>query len=484
MHYKKKHCRQQMMMVSYDSMIGHDNPVRLIDLLVKKYLMDNEGKFSWKGNQKRGSRSYPPETFLSLFIYGYFNGIASSRKLERESCRNIEVIWLLEGFQPDHWVICKFRRNNKELLRHFTLEFRRFLKEESYLTGRSIVFDGSKMKAYASREMFTENQLENKLENIEKELSDYLGKLENNDSLENNLNQAHDEINKLNKKIASLEKAKEDLNTCKTQLNKSNKKRISPNDQDATLVKGRDGKFAGYNVQMGVDPKHHMIVSGEVTTEANDSNLLSRCVETASTEIGEYPEKVIADKGYCNLSQILDLEQRGIECFIPTIQTHREKEEDEKGLFFQYHPNRDIYICPQEQELTLISRNQRKNHHIYNVYQCKTCGDCPVKSQCTTSQTGRIIKRNVLYPQIDSYRKKMKTEQAKRWIQKRKEVVEHPFGTIKMLMGKFNFLLTGTEKVQIEIDLYTTAYNLKRMLKIDTIANLKEKILSYNWGLV
>ncbi len=164
MHYKEKQNREQLMMVSYDTMISQDNPVRLIDLMCKKFVSDNPLRDEWKGNKKDGRKSYPPDSMLGLLVYGYFNGISSSRKLERETYRNIEVLWLMEGLQPDHWTVCEFRRINEGLIKDFLKTFRQFLLEGSYATGDKLVFDGTKVKAYAKREMLTSKSIREKLE--------------------------------------------------------------------------------------------------------------------------------------------------------------------------------------------------------------------------------------------------------------------------------------------------------------------------------
>ena len=174
MHFKERQNREQMMMVSYETMVTPDNPVRLIDLLGRKFISDNAWRDEWKGKGQTGRKSYPPWTLLGLLVYGYFNGLSSSRVLERESYRNIELLWLMEGLHPDHWTICEFRRNNKKLIKELLKSFRRFLLDEEYASGKKLVFDGSKIKAYASREMLNSEGILKKLENLDKSIEDYL----------------------------------------------------------------------------------------------------------------------------------------------------------------------------------------------------------------------------------------------------------------------------------------------------------------------
>jgi regulator of sigma D len=481
MHFKEGQYRGQMMMVSYETMILPDNPVRLIDLLCRKFIADNPWRQEWKGKEGKGRKSYPPVSMLGMLVYGYFNGISSSRKLERETFRNIELLWLMEGLQPDHWTICEFRRDNVQLVKDVLKTFRRFLLDEEYASGKKLVFDGSKIKAYASRDMLNSEGIRHKLENLDKSIAEYLSQLEDNDSNEDALETAQQEIKQLKEKVAKLEAQKAKLETVAKTLEASGKRQISPNDTDAVLVKGRDGKFPGYNAQTGVEAKGHFIMYNEVTTDAVDQQQLASCVENATMETEIIPEEILADKGYGNTTQILEIESNGIQCFIPLATTSREKEE-KQDLVFKYDKESDTCICPQGKKLYLFSKKNKHHGAIYNTYKCKECDGCPILMNCTKSKTGRIYKRNIEQERIDQYKEKLKTNYAKEKIAERKSIVEHPFGTIKWLMGKFQFLLTGKEKVQTEFNLYTTAYNIKRLINCDSTTELMGKMMRYNWA--
>lgn len=481
-HIKEGQNREELMMLSYDIMVLPDNPVRLIDLMCKKFISDNPWREEWKGTNSKGCKSYPPGALLSLLVYGYFNKINSSRALEKETRRNIEVIWLMEGLQPDHWTICAFRRENKALIKELLKSFRAFLLSEDYASTKRLVFDGSKLKAYANCNMLNKEGIEKKLENIDKSIAEYLAQLENNDTHDGELETAHEEIKKLKEKIEELEKQKSKIEAAGKALEASGKKQISPNDKDAVLVKGRDGKFAGYNGQAGVESKGHFIMHNEIRTEANDQQQLENCVNRAEEEMGEKIEEAVADKGYGNTTQILDVESKGIECFVPLVTTSREKEE-KKGFVFTYNKQSDTYTCPQGKELVLYQQNFKHNGAIYNRYKCHECEGCPMRKDCTQSKTGRTYKRNVRQEEIDKYKEKMEGDYAKERVSERKGVVEHPFGTIKWMMGKFNFLLTGKEKVQTEFDLYTTAYNIKRLLNCAEMSELAKQMMKFNWAM-
>jgi len=321
-----------------------------------------------------------------------------------------------------------------------------------------------------------------KLENLDKSIADYLAQLEDNDSSEDALETAREEIKQLKEKIAKLEGQKAKLETVRRILETSGKRQISPNDTDAVLVKGRDGKFAGYNAQTGVEGKGHFIMYNEITTDTNDLQLLENDFEKATQETGIVPEEVLADKGFGNMAQILNIESKDIPCYVPLQTTHREKEE-KQDLVFKYDKESDTCICPQGKKLKLFSKNYKHHGAVYNTYKCRECDGCPIRTNCTMSKTGRIYKRNIEQEKIDRYKEKLKTGYAKERIAERKGIVEHPFGTIKWLMGKFQFLLTGKEKVQTEFNLYTTAYNIKRLINCDTTTELMDKMKRYNWAM-
>lgn len=480
MHYKDHQDRYQIMMLSYDSMISQDNPVRLLDVMCRNFVKSNQDIFSDRGKKKKGRKAYPPVSLLNLLVYGYFNGISTSRKLERESHRNIEVLWLMEGLQPDHWTISEFRKENGAAIKSFLNTFRKFLKDRSYISGERLVFDGSKVKAYASKEMLTQSGILKKLDNIEKTLSGYFKTMEQMDALEDQDEKLEREIEELQKSIDRKEAEKKKLIGAGDKLDQKDLKRIAVNDPEAVLLKGRNGKFAGYNFQIGVESQNHFILANYLTTEVNDRKQLGECVRETVSQAGIRPKQAVADKGYGNFKDIFSLQDQGTECFVPIQKTENDKKE-KQGLVFTYNEPEDRYICPQGRSLNLVARNIKSSDSIYNKYRCRDCGGCPIRSQCTASKQGRTIKRNIEQERIDVYKKKLKEEPVVKAINERKNIVEHPFGTIRALMGKFDLVLCGKTNATIELDLYTLAYNLKRLGNIQDPAVLIKQAKSYNW---
>ena len=483
MHYKEPKNRNELLLYpNINLWVEQDNPVRLIDLVIEKFVKENPTICSWGGHSDQGCTSYSPATMLKLLLYCYFNWIPGSRRMENESYRNIEVIWLLGELKPDHWTICKFRRENRELIRSVAIEVRKFLIKSGYIEGKSIVFDGSKMKAYAGRDVYSEKKLKNRIQNIEQTLEKYLDNVEETDELEDRLERESNDKEDLKKKIKKLEEEKEKLEEFKKQLKVTGKGKLSPTDSDANVMKCRDGKMPCYNVQTGVDAKHHMIALAEVTTDECDINLLKPDLENLTQQLGFTPDEIEADKGYGNATQIREIQETsGTTCYIPMPEPPTKKQDRENGIEFIYNADNDTFTCPNNKILQIHSRDYKQDDQTYNVFKCHDCKGCPIKGKCTKSKTGRAIKVNVNHRWIDNYREWIGKMENMEKVQHRKTVVEHPFGTIKMIMGKFCFLLRKKHKVQIEIDLYSTIYNLKRLINIENMEYLLQKVEKYNW---
>jgi transposase len=471
-----------------ENWVSQHNPIRLIDLIVEKTVYSNPDNFIWKGEANTGRKSYSPATMLKLLLYGYLNKIASSRRMEAETYRNVELMWLLGELHPDHWTICEYRRNNEKHIRFVTIEFRKFLKAEGYIDGKEVATDGSKFKAYASKDMLSLKNIEKRLDKVNEKLNEYLEEVKKADTIEELTEEFAEnfegiDINKeLINKIADLQEQVSKLESQKQQLESSGKNYLAPNDPDANLMRSRDGKIPAYNVQTVVDKKHRMIATSEVTCEPNDIGELKNNLDALAQQLDIIPETAEADTGYANTNQIKEIEENTeTECFIPLPKNHSREEDKKAEIEFTYDEQNDEYHCSQGKTLKLKQKNKKQTNQIYKVYQCTDCNDCPLREKCTKSKTGRIYKRNVNQDWLDSYKKRMQEDKSKEKILERKTVVEHPFGTIKWMMGKFHFLLTRKKKVQIEIDLYATAYNFKRLLNIDTMDLLMQKAENYPW---
>ena len=484
-HIQPKSRFQLTMPSIIDDYVSLDSYVRFIDAFVDKIVKIQTELLTDKGNAEVGRSAYQFTTLLKLYIYGFLNSISSSRKLERETQRNMEVIWLLGNLQPDHKTISDFRKDNKESIRKVTISFRKFLATEGYIAGKQVVTDGSKVKAYASKNTLSLKGIAHRMEQLESQLDKYLSQLNDNDTVESVEEQLSELSNELGiepallEKIAKLQEQVQTLEEQKQLLEKMGRDSIAPADPEAKIMKSKEGFYPAYNVQSTVDDKNHMIAQMDVTDHPNDYHDLESNMNALKEQLGITPETVLADKGYANEDQIQSLEESGIKCIVPFPENAPDQNQIDAGITFEYDKKNDCYRCSQGQILTLKDKNLIKNHKVYNRYQGKDCGECPLKSKCTKSKIGRVIARRLDNEWLLKYKEKLKTKEYKEKIKLRKNYVEHPFGTIKYWMGQIPLLLRGKEKVQVEIDLYSTCYNLKRLINLETMDVLLLKI--QNW---
>jgi hypothetical protein len=254
-------------------------------------------------------------------------------------------------------------------------------------------------------------------------------------------------------------------------------KYIGPSDLDSRLMLTRNGKTAAYNVQAAVDSKNHFIIGDKVTNEAVDIHQLKPMVGDLISE--EIPVKtVVADKGYSALDEIQQIEEEtSVECVVPIKKTPREG----KDLEFSYDAEKDEYVCPMGKRLTLLQRGNKSRADNASVYLCRECEGCPIRKKCTNSKRGRIINRRANQSWRDSYKERMKKDENKLLMAKRKGVIEHVFGTIKLYMGSVPLLLRGIEGVGVEVDLYVQAYNFRRLLNLCDFSDLMAKVAKFDW---
>jgi len=470
-----------LLSVCLDDMIPSKHAVRVIDKVVDQIVSQNKELFEEYRENQAGRPSYHQSIMIKLFLYGYFNGIKSSRKLEAETQRNLEVMWLLGELKPDHWTISNYRKEHGKEIKYITKQIRRFLKENGYIKLEEVAIDGTKIKAYANREVLTINKINSKLENIETKIEEYITKLDEEDSSED-IDEAidRDGIEPTKKKyvdeIAGLVKQIETLRKQKEIMETEQKAYMSATDNDANLMKTREGSIPAYNVQMAVDAEHKMVVATEVVTEETDYNMLPVMVKSVKEEVGDIPDTVIADTGYAKLDLIQEIEKRepGIETFVAV---NAEKHEE---ITFTYDKEKDEYVCSQGKRLILAEKNKKQRGSLTNLYKGTECGNCPIKDQCTISKN-RSKTRYHNQEWRDQYISKMRSVLAKKMLVLRMSTAEHPFGTIKCLMGKIPLLLRGIKKVPIEINLYSTAYNLKRLFNIEEFGFLMGLIAEFNW---
>ena len=465
--------REQVLMFPevMDDYVSQENPVRFMDAWVARLELVQLG-FSKAEPEELGRPSYDPRDLLKLYIYGYVNEIRSSRKLERETKRNLELMWLIRKLKPDHKTIANFRSENSKALKEVFRQFTRLCRELN-LYGRELVgIDGSKFRAVNSKDRnFNEAKLSKRLQWIEEKIDKYLRALQVADESESD----EPEVNavELREQITKLQARQLAYEGLKQELAESGEQQISLTDGEARLMKGRQGQHVSYNVQVAVDDKHKLVAEFAVTNEENDKNSLAAVAQGAKQELAVEQLKVCADRGYYNSAQIKECEDAGIAVY---MERPRPKQID--GIFpldsFTYDESKDVYACPAGKRLSFRVFDKSKQ---VRCYWTEACHQCPLKSQCTTGKGPRKIKRPV--GQAAAERMLQRVAQQPEILRVRKELVEHPFGTIKRWMRQDHFLTRGKEKVSGETSLTFLAYNLKRVLSIVGVEKLIEALAQF-----
>ena len=444
--------------------ICEDNPVRAIDVFVDELELAELG-FGGVEPEATGRPSYHPSALLKLYIYGYLNRVQSSRRLEREGGRNVEVMWLTGRLAPDHKTIADFRKDNGPAIRKVCAQFVAICRAIGLLTTASVAIDGSKFKAVNNRDKnFTRAKMERRLAQIEESVARYLSQLDTADLQEPSealaIKTAH-----LKEKLAKLASEIERLKAIEKEMLASPDQQISLTDPDARSMatSGRGSGVVGYNVQVAVDTKHHLIVTHEVTNTGTDRSQLAKTALRTKDVLGAEHLDVVADRGYFNSPEILACEQANITVTLPKPMTSGAKADGRFGKQdFAYLPSEDVYRCPAGEKLTYRYTNEEHGRTLRH-YWTGACRRCPLKAQCA-KEPERRIKRWEHEHVLEAVQQRLDANpQAMRM---RRETVEHPFGTLKMRMGATHFLMKRLRNVATEMALHVLAYNLTRVMNI------------------
>ena len=444
--------------------IGEDNPVRVIDVFVDELDLAELG-FSGVDPEMTGRPSYHPSALLKLYIYGYLNRVQSSRRLERDAGRNVEVMWLTGRLVPDHKTIADFRKDNGRAIRKVCVRFVELCREIGLLTKASVAIDGSKFKAVNNRDRnFTRAKVERRRAQLEGSVARYLSQLDTADRQEPSETLAL-KTTRLKEKLAKLESEMQRLAAIEKQMLASPDQQISLTDPDARSMatSGRGSGVVGYNVQVAVDTENHLIVTHEVTNVGSDRSQLATVAKDAKATLQTENLDVVADRGYFSSGEILACEEAGITVTLPKPMTSNSKAEGRFGKQdFRYVAEEDVYICPAGERLTYHYTNE-ENGLILRRYWTNACQNCAIKHCCTTAKERRITRwehehiLEAVQRRLDEHPEKMR---------QRRETVEHPFGTIKARMGATHFLMKTLPRVATEMALHVLAYNLTRIMNI------------------
>ena len=454
--------------------IGDDNPVRVIEAFVEALDLGELG-FCGVDPKATGRPSYHPSVLLKLYIYGYLNRVQSSRRLEREAGRNVEVMWLSGRLVPDHKTIADFRKDNGPAIRKVCARFVTLCRQLGLLAKASVAIDGSKFKAVNNRDRnFTAAKMKRRMAQIEQSVSRYLHQLDSADRQEPSLAQAM-KTTRLTEKIERLKEEMARLEALEAERQESEDQQISLTDPDARSMatSGRGSGTVGYNVQTAVDIEHHLIVTHEVTNVGHDRSQLSPMAKQTKATLEVDELDVVADRGYFSSEEILACEEAGITVTLPKPQTSGNKA---KGRFvkadFRYLAADDVYLCPAGKRLVYHYTNQ-ENGLTLRRYWTNACQNCAIKERCTTGKERRITRWEHEHVLEAVQRRLDENPQAMR---QRRETVEHPFGTIKARMGATHFLMKRLKNVRTEMALSVLAYNLTRVMNIIGIRPLIQAI--------
>jgi transposase len=459
-----------------DDFIDESNPVRVIDVFVDALDLA-EMNFEGVEPAATGRPSYHPSVLLKLYIYGYLNRVQSSRRLEREAGRNVEVMWLLGRLAPDHKTIADFRKDNGLALRKVCARFVELCREMGLLATSSVAIDGSKFKAVNNRDKnFTRAKVERRRAQLEESVARYLSQLDTADRQEPTEALAA-KVTRLNDKLAKLKEEMGKLAVYEKRMLASADQQISLTDPDSRSMatSGRGSGVVGYNVQVAVDTEHHLIIAHEVTNTGSDRAQLTNIASRAKGVLGVEKLEAVADRGYYSGEEILACDKAGIAVTLPKPMTSGV---EARGRFgkqdFVYLSDEDAYRCPAGEKLTYHYTNEEDGQRLRR-YWTNACRDCALKASCTTGKERRITRWEHEHVLEEVQRRLDNNPYAMR---QRRETVEHPFGTMKARMGATHFLTKTLPKVAAEMALTVLAYNLTRVMNIVGIKPLIAAIVA------
>ncbi len=444
-----------------DDYLAEENEIRVIDYFIDSLDLTNLGFKTVPA--VTGRPAYHPSTMLKLFVYGYLNRIQSSRRLEREAGRNVELMWLLGRLAPDFKTIADFRKDNGKGIKNTCRAFIGLCRQMNMFTDVMVAIDGSKFKAVNSKENnYTPKKLQFHIARVEKHIDKYLKQLDDSDKED----EKHIDGTPIKEKIAWLEKRLSELKVLEVEVNDHPEKQLSTTDPDSRLMKTQGmTRSVCYNVQTAVDSKHHLIVAHEVTNKP-DRGQLCQVAKAVQIALGEKAVTVIADKGYYSGPDIKATQDAGMTALVPKGDTSGS---EKKGIYnrslFKYDADKDVYICPANEDLPYRFSSVENGLTVKRYWvDAVTCRACELKSQCSNSKQSRRITRWEHQGEIDHLDDLMASMPDSMLI--RKQTVEHPFGTIKCWMGATHFLTRQLKNVSTEMNLHVLAYNLKRMMSI------------------
>ena len=466
--------QQALLPHSLEDYVGEENPVRVIEVFIDELDLAALG-FSGMTPAATGRPAYHPSTLLKIYLYGYLNRIQSSRRLEREAQRNIELMWLTGRLAPDFKTIADFRKDNGAAIRAVCGQFVALCRGLKLFTRAIVAIDGSKFKAVNNRDKnYTVAKVTGRMEQVDASIARYLRALDQADREESEVAEA--KSGRLKEKIAGLRRQMQALKVMEQKVQDAPDQQVSLTDPDARSMatSGKGTATVGYNVQIAVDAEHHLIVAHEVINQGYDRQQLAPMAFKAQQATGCDKITAVADRGYFNGDQVLSCEGTGVAPIVPKTLTSSGAK---RGFFtrqdFIYNAEHDHYTCPAGTKLTKIHRRVDHTEDFDRYRHLSACFTCPLRPRCTPTPR-RIIKRWENEDVLDRMQDRLDRMPDAMGV--RRQTVEHPFGTLKAWMGATHFLTRTLDKVRTEMSLHVLAYNLKRMIRIFGVGPLMAAI--------
>jgi len=442
--------------ISLDQSIAKDNEVRLIDLFVDSLDLNDFGFKVVFG--ENGRPAYRPSDLLKLYIYGYLNRTRSSRGLEKECKRNIEVMWLLRNLCPDHNTISNFRRDNPKAIKKVFRQTVKMAKNFDLIGGKLLAGDGTKLRAQNSKKNnFNQRKIERHIAYIDRKLSEYEKALAESDG---------DQKKNIKQEIKKQTDRKKEYQNIEKQIQQTGQKQISTSDPDSRQMTIRNNiTEVAYNLQTTVDAENNIPIDYKLTMN-NDSKVMGNMLQRAKTILRTNQFTALYDKGYHTGSEFQIADCLGIETIVAIPGAAAQAPNPEYNVAnFKYNKLEDYYTCPQNSKLTTNGKWHKARTYLFKLYTTKACKDCEVKDQCSKAKCGKAIQRSEHQDLID--KNKQRVQRNQNYYKRRQAIVEHPYGTIKRQWG-FNHIMTkkGIKRASADVGFIMTAYNLRRIINI------------------
>ena len=468
------HAQMSLLPECLDDYVAEDNPVRVVEAFVDALNLEKLG-FAGAMPSSTGRPSYHPSVMLKIYIYGYLNRVHSSRRLERECQRNVELMWLTGRLAPDFKTVANFRKDNGRGVRQVCKEFVGLCRKLNLLSQSTVVVDGSKFKGVNNRDRnYTPGKLKRRRQELERSIERYFYRLDKLDQKAEDVVELQTPM--LNEKLASLKEALAELDALEPELEKTEDKQISLTDPESRSLRTRGTGIVGYNVQIAVEPDNHLIVANAVTNQFNDHRQLSPMAIAAKEAMGVDELDAVADRGYYKGEEVLTCDEASIDVYVPRPITSGNKA---KGFYekadFHYNAELDEYRCPAGDRLPFRSTRFEGGKWIHR-YWCSNCESCALKPKCTTGKERRVSRweneqvLDAMHARVDRHPDMMRL---------RRDTVEHPFGTLKRWMGAEHFLTKGLHNTGTEMSLHVLCYNLKRVMSILGIEALIQALYAF-----